>query len=129
MKNNNMHEAIEENNPYRQYQETGGIINKKDYESALTRAQDAATTTEDVLVKQAQNIAEFAGIELHNEKDAPDPRVVLYGVLRTDAKPEDTAHHHSQMSDQRLFAEALRMLGDTASLQKLIAAYPNISFE
>src|SRR3989344_4674807 len=124
-----MHEAIEENNPYRQYQEIGGIINEQDYESALMRAQDAATTTEDVLVKQAQLIAEFAGIELHNEKDAIDQRAVLYGILRTDAKPENTAHHHSQMPDQRLFAEALRMLGDTASLQKLIAAYPNISFD
>lgn len=124
-----MHEAIEENSPYRQYQENGGIINEKDYESALTRAQDAATKTEDILEKQARHIAEFAGIELYDEKDAVDPRVALYGVLRTDAKPEDTAHHHSQMSDQRLFAEALRMLGDTASLQKMIAAYPNISFE
>ena len=30
------------------------------------------------------------------------------------------------MSDQKLFAEALRMLGDADSLKKLIEAHPNI---
>ena len=115
------------NKSYHQYWELGGIINEKDYESALTRAKntpalDAART------KQAEEIAKFAGIKLDNTKDGIDQRIILYEILRSDTKPEEVTSHHSQMSDQRLFVEALRMLGDVESLDKMIKAYPNISF-
>ena len=119
----------QEKDPYEQYKELGGIINREDYENALARARDAATAPEKMLVGQAELMAEFAGIELHNTKDAIDQRITLYETLRADSKPEEIKYHHSQMSDQRLFAEVLRMLGDTDSLEKLIQAYPNISFK
>ena len=112
---------------YQQYQELGGIINEEDYQSALARAKNTATL-DAILIKQSELIARVAGIELRNAKDSLDQRTVLYGILRTDAKPKEVKYHHSQMCDQRLFAEALRMLGDTDSLNKLISAHPHISF-
>jgi len=111
---------------YNKYQELGGIINEKDYVSALERAEKTATFNR-TLIQQAENIAEYAGIVLENSGGI-DPKVKLYAVLRADNKPKDVEYHHSQMSDQRLFAEALRILGDVDSLNKVITAYPNISF-
>lgn len=109
---------------YSRYLEMGGIINEKDYENALDKnfepskaAQEAALT--------ADLIAKHAGIELkHGPKMAdgfedPDPRAKLFAVLRGDKKPPNVSDHHSQMSDQRLFAEVLRMSGDKDSLDKL----------
>ena len=111
---------MRENN-YRRYRELGGIINEKDYESALTRAKNGATP--DVArIKQARLIARFAGIEPRNQI------TTLYGILRADTAPAEVLCHHSQMSDQRLFAEALRMLGDVDALTKLISAHPQIDF-
>jgi len=116
----------EERGAYDRYQELGGIINEQDFADTLARAGEIETFKQ-TLVWQAEGIAAHAGIDLEGER-GPDPRVKLYAVLRTDTKPEDVEHHHSQMSDQRLFAEVLRMLGDAESLDKIIAAYPNISF-
>lgn len=121
-----MYETPEENNPYQQYQELGGIINKTDYESALARARDTKNSPEKILIRQAENIAEFAGIELHNTENAIDPRTMLYGILRNDSKPKETKYHHSQMPDQRIFAEALRILGDTDALARMINAYHKV---
>lgn len=118
-------EDISEYN-YEQYQDMGGIINEKDYQNALNRARDTVTLNK-VLILQAEGMAELAGITLLNSEGVLDPRIILYGILRTDVKPGNE-YHHSQMSDQRLFAEALRMLEDVDSLQKLIEAYPNILF-
>ena len=114
-------------NNYERYQKLGGIINEKDYESALNRAKNT-TTLDIVLIKELEFIARIAGIELHNTKDAIDQRTILYGILRADAKPKGIKYHHSQMSDQRLFAEVLRILRDVDSLDKLINTYPHISF-
>lgn len=123
-----MRDPPKENNCYQRYKELGGIINEKDYESALTRARNTVAL-HITLIKQSEHIAEFAGVELHNTKDVFNPRTIFYGVLRTDVKSDPKIkYHHSQMCDQRLFAEALRMLGDADSLQKVIVAYPNISF-
>lgn len=113
-------------NNYQRYVELGGIINEKDYQSALTRSKHTTILNKTSIV-QAEVIANRSGIVLHNSKDSLDPRTILYGILRSDTAPEPK-YHHSQMSDQRLFAETLRMLGDADSLEKLIEAYPNISF-
>ncbi|MDO8676100.1 MAG: hypothetical protein Q7K16_00335 [Candidatus Azambacteria bacterium] len=113
---------------YERYQELGGIINEKDYKSALTRAKDI-TAIDTELTEQLKSIARLAGIELHNTKNVLDQRTILYGVLRTDTKPKVVKYHHSQMSDQRLFAEVLRMLGDVDSLSRLINTHPHISFD
>jgi len=124
-----MPDTQKEKGHYARYQELGGIINKKDCESALVRSMETITVN-DMAMGKVEDIAKFAGIELHNTKDAIDPRVKLYAVLRSDIKSKKEAeYHHSDMSDQRLFAEALRMLGDAESLERLIHAYPNIDFE
>ena len=116
----------EESGVYSKYQELGGIINEKDYRSALARAEKAVALNAPA-IRQAEDIAEYAGIVLDNSNGV-DPKVKLYAVLRADYKPEDEENHHSQMSDQRLFAEVVRMLGDIDSLNKMTTAHPNISF-
>ncbi len=115
-------------NCYGRYKKLGGIINEKDYESALTRAKNT-TTLNILLIQQSEFIARIAGIKLCNTKDTIDQRTILYGILRSDTKSKEEAeYHHSDMSDQRLFAEVLRMLGDIDSLNKLINTHPNIAF-
>lgn len=120
-----MRDSKQEKDPYARYQELGGVINRNDYESALKRSGETAKVS-DTAIKQVENMAKFAGIELQNEKSVNDPRIKLYAILRGDKKPEEVKHHHSQMSDQRLFAEALRMLGDTEALNKLTEAYHKV---
>mgnify|MGYP001619687304 CR=1 FL=1 len=122
----NVYHQTEKDRTYGKYRELGGIINEKDYTNALTRAKESRALNKPLL-RQAENIAKCAGIVLDNSGGV-DPKVKLYAVLRADNKPEDVKYHHSQMSDQRLFAEALRMLEDVDSLNKMITAYPNISF-
>jgi len=73
--------------------------------------------------KKAENVTSETADSLSSDS-ATKSTAVDSGAVR----PEDIEHHHSQMSDQRLFAETLRMLGDVASLGKLIEAYPSISF-
>ena len=113
---------------YQRYLELGGIINENDYNNAMTRAKK--TTVIDKIQKtQAENIANYSEIELHSTSDIPDPIITLYGILRSDIQPKKVKHHHSQMSDQRIFVEALRMLGDVESLEKMVKTYPHISFK
>lgn len=117
----------QEENNYQRYLELGGIINMKDYNSAISRDK-SMTTLDKTRILQAENIAKFAGIELHSTKDVIDPRIILYGILRNDVRPEGVEYHHSSMGDQQIFVEALRMWGDIESLNKMIESYPNISF-
>jgi len=123
----NVKENVEKDSKhsYPRYKALGGIINEKDYKSALDRAQSMAALENKSLVLQAKMIAEESGIALHSLEIASDPRVILYGILRTEVNPGEK-YHHSQMGDQQLFAEALRMLEDEDSLKKLIEAHPNI---
>ena len=129
----NMKESFssQDKNSYQHYMELGGIINEKDYQSALDRSKQTITLdkTSEVQVSEVSGIARFSRIALHNSKDSLDPRVALYIILRSDFKSkEEVEYHHSDMIDQRIFAQVLRMLGDADSLKKLIEAYPNISF-
>ena len=119
-----MQRQTKENNAYGSYRTLGGIINEKDCVIALDKSEKTAAFNK-TLIQEAENIAERAGIVLENS-DGADPRVKLYAVLRADNKPEDVKYHHSQMSDQRLFAETLRMLGDTDALDKLVNAYHKV---
>ena len=129
-------EATPENleNNYKHYLELGGIINEKDYQSALDRMNNAYALDKKSpgirnSIQQAVDMARYAKIELNDSEDVHDSKILLYVILRLDVKPEDVEYHHSQMSDQRIFGEVLRMLGDADLLDKLIKAYPNISFK
>ena len=117
-----------EKNNYQRYLCLGGIINEKDYNSAIERA-GGITTVDGMLLGQTKVMSDFAGIELHNSKNSVDPRVILYGILRSDVRPKGVKYHHDQMSDQQIFVEALRMLGDTESVNKMIKVHPNTSFK
>lgn len=124
----------ENENNYQHYLELGGIINEKDYRSALDRMDNARVIDRENpqvknFISQVLGMARYAEIELNNSEDVPDPKVALYVILRGDTGPKDVKYHHDQMSDQRVFGEVLRMSGDADSLDKLIKAYPNISFE
>lgn len=121
-------------NSYQRYLELGGVINEKDYQSALDRMNKTHTLDRKNpqvrnSIQQALGIARYAEIKLNDSEDVLDPKIVLYEVLRNDTQPKGMGYHYSQMSDQRIFGEVLRMLGDVDSLDKLIKAYPNISFK
>jgi len=107
---------------YEQYRRLGGIINEQDYRSiryfaAYIKPRDS------LRLSQVKTIARFSGIDFVSEEAE-----ILYDVMRTDSKPPGVKHHHIQMCDQRLLAEAFRMTGEVASLQKLISAHPRIDF-
>ncbi|MDO8504751.1 MAG: hypothetical protein Q7S36_02760 [Candidatus Liptonbacteria bacterium] len=124
-KNESGKEAPENN--YEQYKSLGGIINENDYQSALDRMDSAKELKKDSSqIIQALNMSLYAKIELNGPEKSADPRVLLYATLREDAGPKDNTYHYSQMSDQRLFAEALRMLGDEDSLKKMVETLPHI---
>jgi len=112
---------------YSRYTELGGIINETDYLSIRQRANGILVPNW-LLTGQVNIIAGVTGIRLSNNGAALDPITKLYMVMRTDLQPEGVVHHHSQMCDQRLFAEALRILEDEESLNTLFAAHRNISF-
>lgn len=117
-------------NSYQRYLELGGIINEKDFESALNRMNNVRTLDmNSSRVQQVADIARYAKIGLSGSEDVLDPRVALYVILRSDVRPKGVRYHHDQMSDQRILGEVLRMLGDADSLDKLIKAFPNISFK
>ncbi len=121
----------EENKLYQLYLKRGGNINKEDWKSALTRVKKT-TTLDQTLITNAKNLARIAGIDLDETKDTIDSRIILYGILRRDVRPEGVERHHDEMGDEHIFAEALRMLGDIVSLKKLIKAYeenPSMSFK
>ncbi len=121
-------------NGYQRYLELGGIINEKDYRSAIDRMNNVCTfdrrnSQVRNSMQQVMEMARYAKIELSGSEDVLDPKIVSYVILRLDVKPENVEHHHSQMIDQRIFMEALRMLGDVESMDKIIKTYPNISFK
>src|SRR3990167_8968334 len=121
---------------YRRYLELGGIINETDYRSAIGRMPGIRRVimfensgSIQSRVEQARGISKYSGIELRGPEYIPDPRIVLYVILRGDTRPKGVKYHHDQMCDQCIFAEVLRMLGDKDSFDKLVKAHPHISFK
>lgn len=117
---------------YLGYQKRGGIINEVDYRNAMEKTEQIINSNGTLVIRrehvvQANLIAQVAGITLENSEGHPDKVTTLYGVLRTDSNP-GAKHHHRQMCDQRLFAEALRMLDYPVLFVKVIEAHPNINF-
>src|SRR3989344_5550146 len=97
-----------EGKSYQRYLELGGIINEQDNNDVPDKNH----------IGQVRMMADVAGIGLLMRTET-DPRVILYSILRSDIRPKDVEHHHSQMSDWRLFAEVLRMLEDMDAFNKL----------
>jgi len=121
---------------YKRYLELGGIINEHDFRSAIGRMPGIRRvimfengSSIQSRVGQVRGIAKYSGIELRDPEYIPDPRIILYVILRGDTRPKGVKYHHDQMCDQRIFAEVLRMLGDKDSFDKLVKAHPHISFE
>jgi hypothetical protein len=96
---------------YGEYLALGGILKKDDYVRVLEEAKD---TREIEMTAQAEVMAGAAGFEINDF----DKEAVLYGVLR-----RDTTHDYSHMSNQALFAEALKMSGNK-NVDKFIEANP-----
>lgn len=118
---------ILENSTYAVYCRLGGIINEKDYTIIFERAILTQPNESTSAKNQAMMIIKRADLNLDTEYT--EKLVTLYSVLRNDTCPDEAKHHHCQMSDQRLLAEALRMMEDANSLQKLVVAFPNIDFK
>lgn len=81
-----------------------------------------------MFARHAEGIAKVAGIELQSTGDAIDPRVVKYVELRSAVTSKGDKNDYSGMSDQQIFVEALRALGDAESVDKMIKTFSNISF-
>ncbi|GEM_PF-3168975 len=116
---------------YQNYLALGGTINKEDYESILKKAEtlkirNSTDPSVECCIRQLENMARFSGIELHNEGVIPGSKIMLYVSVRVDFKNGGLQDHYTQLNDQRMFAEVLRILGDADSLKKLSQAYPHI---
>ena len=108
---NNMPSIEQEKDRYELYLKLGGVSKRKNYRSALHEAE--TITPSESSMMQAENMAQRAKIEL--QKDGIGHVVRLYAALRGNER-------YAQESDQKVFAEALRMLGDSDSLKKLTEA-------
>ena len=100
---------------YELYLKLGGVSSKEDYESALHEADTSMPSAPSMM--QAESMARHAKIEL--QKDGHGPVVKLYAALRNNKR-------YVHKSDQEVFAETLRMLGDADPLEKVTEAYKEI---
>jgi len=107
---------------YENYKASGGILSQAEYQSVLERAADSKNVPSVSTEAQATHMAQASEIVLSPET------VTIYGILRHDEKPSpDTKGHYSALSDQKLLAEALRLVGDERPLTTFIEKYPHIS--
>ena len=106
---------------YEKYRSVGGFLSEADFVNALALAKEKRTLDSHSLL-QAEGMARAAGIVLEGKKNGIDPRVALYDalhdILRANPGRDINRYHYRKLEDQSLFAEALRMLGDTESLAK-----------
>ena len=119
-------------NSYEKYRSLGGFLIETDFANALARAK-ANRTLDSHSLLQAQGMARAAGIVLEGKENGLDPRVALYDalndILRVDPAGNINRYHYRKLEDKPLFAEALRMLGDTESLAKFLKTHSAISRE
>lgn len=112
--------AGEKAQDYEKYKTLSGALRQEQYQDVLKRAAEgteAPTTSQSST--NVNFMAQRAGIALSPET------VTIYGILRNE-KPDGISENYHEMSDQKLLAEALRMVGDTASLTTFIEKYPHI---
>lgn len=94
---------------YGDYLEKGGIINEVDYKEAFQRASNPINSRpRKPFVAQAERVAGVLGMKLL-ENGEPGVIARIYAVLRSDVNP-GLKHHHSQMHDEKLFEEVLKMV-------------------
>ncbi len=116
---------------YAGYIAHGGRIDEENYTRVMETASKKSDESypEDSVHHQTQTVEAISGISLDAIGDSAgiDPRLV-YRILRTDVMSSGQTYHHGQMHDQQLLVETLRMLEETAAVNAVIAAHPNISF-
>jgi len=116
---------------YAGYLAHGGRIDEATYNSVMQRVGEdpAADFAEDFADSQTKITADISGISLDaiRNETGIDPRFI-YGVLRHDMGPDGVEHHHSQMSDQQLLVESLRMLEQGSAVGAVIDKHPHMQF-
>jgi hypothetical protein len=96
---------------YAEYRALHGTLSPEEYQDVLRRAMEASRWLEN-----ANSMARAAEITLSPET------MTLYGILR-DEKPDPAKKHYSELSDQELLAEALRIVGNKPSLDTFIKRF------
>lgn len=110
----------EEGQGYEEYKSSGGILSREQYQDVLTLAAHGGDAPSNSLSPGHANfMAEEAGISLSPET------VSIYAMLR-DRKPDPENEKFSGLSDQKLLAETLRIVGDTRSRNAFEKKYPHI---
>ena len=102
------------------YESLGGILTEAEYTEVMEELSKLVKIDSHSL-SQAKDYARLAGIEIKQENDI---RAALFDVLRLHLKPG--LIHPTLISDQPIFAEVLRMLGDIPSLDIFLQAHPGI---
>lgn len=103
---------------YDKYMALGGILSQKEYREVMKRAGDE-TISSSKWSAHANSMARAADIILSPET------VTIYGILR-DEKSDPKKKHYSELSDQKLLAEALLIIGDESSWSVFTEKYPHI---
>ncbi len=115
-----LHDEYAKKYEYKEYRKLGGALSQEEYENVLKRSADGKYAPSSSLWQGHANfMAEATGITLTPEA------VVIYGILRSE-NPDPIKEHFSEMSDQKLLAEALRIVGDKISLDIFIEKLPHI---
>ncbi len=121
----------ESRHTYTDYVSMGGRLDEENYARVMKKAEEesGAGITSSYARAQVATIADISGISLEHIRDEVglDP-VVIYEILRNDKIPKEVANHHSQMIDQQLLVESLRMLGAQSATLAIIAKHPHITF-
>jgi hypothetical protein len=107
----------EKEQSYEKYKASGGILSPEEYRDVLERfADEREAPATSLSSAHANSMARAAGITLTPEA------VSIYGKLR--AEQPDTAKE--EMSDQKLLAETLLIIGDKSSWTAFTEKYPHI---
>ncbi len=114
---------------YGRYLALGGRIDEENYGRVMKRVIAESGLVQHFARIQTSTTAAISGISLCAVRDETgvDPRFI-YGILRHDVASDNIKHHHSQMSDQELLVESLRMLERKEESLAVIAKHPHITF-
>lgn len=96
----------------------GGHLKREEFERVKSAAEEPDVKVNEVYAINAKTYAGHADITLSPES------LILYSVLRSDRDLSSNLLY----GDQQILAEALRIEGRADDVQKLVAAYPVITF-